>query len=91
MIITPISIDIVKAAATKRGWTHIKREYEVSSVIKHVIKRGYYDWDENDNKFWVPEKRTIIEGEYIDYYVKGSLQACSVASSLPVFDDGVLK
>ena len=91
MIITPIEIDIVKAAASKRGWTHIKREYEVSSNIKHVIKRGYYDWDENDNKFWVPEKRTIIEGEYIDYYVKGSLHACSVASSLPVFDDEVLK
>ena len=72
MIITPISIDIVKAAASKRGWTHIKREYEVSSNIKHVIKRGYYDWDENDTKYWVPEKRTIIEGEYIDYYIQSS-------------------
>ena len=91
MIITPIEIGSVKAAASKRGWTHIKREYELSSYMKYVIKRGYYDWDENDNKYWVPEKRTLIEGEYIDYYVKGSLHACSVASSLPVFDDGVLK
>ena len=91
MIITPIAIDVVKTAATKRGWTHVKREYEASAYAHFIHFKGYYYFDDNDYRRWVPEKRIMIEGEYIDYYVKGSLHACSVASSLPVFDDGVLK
>lgn len=87
MILQPIKMNVAKCWAKEHGWTHTKREYEPSNYARYLIVRGYYAYDENDDRHWVPEERTVVEGEYVDYYSKGNFSCCSVATCLPPLDD----